>query len=96
MIERCLRKKREERFGDGGAKLIWGEACAVTEAAKANPRQIWLAPHTLPTFRELVTTCRAAHRAANGLGACSPNTASYCNARARVVTGVMRSIDGRR
>src|SRR5262245_65247650 len=25
-----------------------------------------------------------AHRAAGGLGACSPNTASYCNARARL------------
>src|ERR1700745_3723393 len=30
-----------------------------------------------------------AHRAANGLGACSPNTASYCNARGRLRTGVL-------
>lgn len=30
-----------------------------------------------------------AHRAANGLGACSPNTASYCNARGRLITGVL-------
>jgi Transposase DDE domain len=30
-----------------------------------------------------------AHRAANGLGTCSPNTASYCNARGRVRTGVL-------
>jgi hypothetical protein len=33
-----------------------------------------------------------AHRAANGLPTCSPNTASYCNARSRLVTGVLRSL----
>ena len=33
-----------------------------------------------------------AHRAANGLGACSPNTASYCNARGRLPTGVLRTL----
>src|SRR3954467_8620521 len=30
-----------------------------------------------------------AHRAANGLGACSPNTASYCNARGRLPTAIL-------
>jgi hypothetical protein len=30
-----------------------------------------------------------AHRAAGGLGACSPNTASYCNARGRVPVGIL-------
>src|SRR6201997_1492857 len=40
-------------------------------------------------------SCRAAvtriiaHRAANGLETCSPNTASYCNARGRLSTGVL-------
>src|SRR3954463_16149351 len=33
-----------------------------------------------------------AHRAANGLGVCSANTTSYCNARGRVVTGVLRTL----
>src|SRR5262245_59862565 len=33
-----------------------------------------------------------AHRAASGLGACSPNTASYCNARSRLPTGVLRDL----
>jgi len=33
-----------------------------------------------------------AHRAASGLGTCSPNTASYCNARGRVVTDVLRTL----
>src|SRR6476469_3910419 len=29
-----------------------------------------------------------AHRAAGGMAACSPNTASYCNARGRLLTAV--------
>src|SRR5881275_1842941 len=33
-----------------------------------------------------------AHRAAIGLGACSPNTASYCNARGRIPTGVLSTL----
>src|SRR3954469_8089276 len=33
-----------------------------------------------------------AHRAANGLGTCSPNTASCCNPRGRVHTGVLRPL----
>ena len=33
-----------------------------------------------------------AHRAASGLEPCSPNTASYCNARSRLPTGVLRTL----
>jgi hypothetical protein len=33
-----------------------------------------------------------AHRAASGAPACSPNTASYCNARGRLHTGVLRTL----
>src|SRR5262245_55766569 len=33
-----------------------------------------------------------AHRAASGLGARSPNTASYCNARGRIPTAVLRTL----
>jgi hypothetical protein len=33
-----------------------------------------------------------AHRAANGLTVCSPNAASYCNARARLRTDVLRTL----
>src|SRR4051795_9344325 len=33
-----------------------------------------------------------AHRAANGLETCSPNTASYCNARGRLPTGVLSAL----
>src|SRR4029079_6169397 len=34
--------RRYHRFGAGGAKLIWGEACAVTDEARATTRQITL------------------------------------------------------
>jgi hypothetical protein len=33
-----------------------------------------------------------AHRAASGLAPCSPHTTSYCNARARLPTGVLRTL----
>lgn len=33
-----------------------------------------------------------AHRAANGKTVCSPNTASYCNARSRILTNVLRTL----
>jgi hypothetical protein len=33
-----------------------------------------------------------AHRAASGLGPCSPNTASYCEARSRLPTAVLRTL----
>lgn len=58
--------RRYVRFGAGGAKVIWGEACAVTDDGRMNPRQIWLADHTRDSFATMVSDCRAAHRAANG------------------------------
>ena len=61
-----LTLRRYRRFGDGGAKLIWGEACAVVESGRANPRQIWLYESNLATYAKMVDDTRAAHRAANG------------------------------
>ena len=58
--------RRYRRFGAGGAKLIWGEACAVTEEARANTRQLWLNAANLSDFARMVEECRAAHIAANG------------------------------
>src|SRR6478672_1970285 len=58
--------RRYVRFGAGGAKVIWGEACAVTEEGRANPRQIWLNEHTKADFARMVADCRKAHRDANG------------------------------
>ena len=58
--------RRYMRFGAGGAKVIWGEACAVLEEGRANPRQIVLNDATQSDFARLVADTRAAHRAANG------------------------------
>ena len=58
--------RRYVRFGAGGAKLIWGEACAVTNEGRANPRQIALHDHTKADFTRMVADCRKAHRDANG------------------------------
>jgi NADPH2 dehydrogenase len=55
--------RRWERFGAGGAKLIWGEATAVVPEARANPRQLLLTEATAPDFELLQETARAAHRA---------------------------------
>ncbi len=58
--------RRYRRFGDSGAKLIWGEACAVIEEARASPRQIVLNESTRDDFARMVADTRIAHRAANG------------------------------
>jgi NADPH2 dehydrogenase len=58
--------RRYGRFGAGGAKIIWGEACAVLEEGRANPRQIVLDESTKADFARLVAECRRAHRDANG------------------------------
>lgn len=58
--------RRYARFGAGGAKIIWGEACAVNAHARANPRQIVLNELTKSAFARIVEDCRKAHREANG------------------------------
>ncbi len=58
--------RRYRRFGDGGAKLIWGEATAVTLDGRANPRQLHLNDKTAPDFQRMLDICRQAHRQAFG------------------------------
>jgi NADPH2 dehydrogenase len=54
--------RRWRRFGEGGAKLIWGEATAVSREGRANPRQLLLDEATAPEFRRLLTETREAHK----------------------------------
>ncbi|HEX8711350.1 MAG TPA: hypothetical protein VF730_05715 [Terracidiphilus sp.] len=54
--------RRYRRFGSGGAKLIWFEACAVVAEGRANPRQLWIHPGSAKRLKELLETCREAHR----------------------------------
>ena len=57
-----LTVRRWERFGAGGAKLIWGEATAVVAEARANPRQLLLTPETAPSIARVLAVTRKAHR----------------------------------
>src|SRR5437763_6844933 len=61
-----LTVRRYRRFGNGGAKLIWGEAAAVLEEGRANPRQLLLTEDTAPDVERLLRGCRQAHREALG------------------------------
>lgn len=53
--------RRYRRFGAGGAKLIWFEACAVVPEGRANSRQLWIHPGSAAALAELLETCRRAH-----------------------------------
>jgi NADPH2 dehydrogenase len=58
--------RRYDRFGAGGAKLIWGEATAISDEGRANPRQLWLHEGSASAIEEMVSRCRQAHHAAFG------------------------------
>lgn len=58
--------RRYQRFGAGGAKLIWAEAAAVAEEGRANPRQLLIDARTAPDLAEMLRVCRQAHREACG------------------------------
>jgi NADPH2 dehydrogenase len=54
--------RRWERFGAGGAKLIWGEATAVVPEGRANPRQLLIDERTAPALGEMLKRTRRAHK----------------------------------
>lgn len=56
-----LTVRRWRRFGEGGAKLIWGEATAVVPEGLANPRQLLINEENLKSIAELVRVARSAH-----------------------------------
>lgn len=58
--------RRYQRFGDGGAKLIWAEATAVIPEARANSRQLLINDQTVPALDTMLRECRQAHRQAWG------------------------------
>ena len=53
--------RRFRRFGAGGAKLIWGEACAVVPEGRANPRQLLINQSNAGALERLLQATRAAH-----------------------------------
>ena len=58
--------RRYERFGQGGAKLIWFEATAVVPEGRANPRQLLLNQTTANSMQSLLDRTLAAHREVHG------------------------------
>lgn len=58
--------RRYERFGRGGAKLLWFEATAVVPEGRANSRQLLLSEFTASSLRALLDRTRAAHREVHG------------------------------
>jgi NADPH2 dehydrogenase len=53
--------RRYRRFGAGGAKLIWFEACAVVPEGRANPRQLWIHPGSAAAIGSILEGCCRAH-----------------------------------
>ena len=60
--------RRYERFGAGGAGLIWVEAIAVVPEGRANPRQLWINEQSLPAIKAMVQRTRRAAAASMGAG----------------------------
>ena len=57
-----LVRRRWKRFGESGAKLIWGgEAYAVRPEARANPQQLCTNPETARDLADLRDTLVSAH-----------------------------------
>lgn len=61
-----LTLRRYRRFGDGGAKLIWGEAAAVVPEGRANTRQLVCDGTRADGLARLLDQCRQSHREAWG------------------------------
>ena len=58
--------RRYHRFANGGAGVIWWEACAVVPEGKANERQMMLTRANLPEFKKLVAEVNAEALKLNG------------------------------
>lgn len=49
-----LTRRRYMRFARSGAGVIWFEAVAVCEQARANPRQLWLTEENADSYKNLI------------------------------------------
>jgi 2,4-dienoyl-CoA reductase-like NADH-dependent reductase (Old Yellow Enzyme family) len=58
--------RRYERFGAGGAGLLWVEACAVSDEGRGNARHLFLNPDNLPSFKRLFDSMMTSVKAASG------------------------------
>lgn len=61
-----LTYRRYQRFGAGGAKLIWGEATAIADEGRMNPRQLWIHDGSAAALEKMLAECRKFHIEACG------------------------------
>ncbi|HEY3441400.1 MAG TPA: FAD-dependent oxidoreductase [Paludibaculum sp.] len=61
-----LTYRRYRRFAAGGSGLLWVEACAVVEEARANPRQLWIHAGNADNYARMVGQAHAAARETMG------------------------------
>lgn len=61
-----LTLRRYRRFSEGGAGVIWAEACAVVIEGRANPRQLYIHKENKEKFKRLADMCRKSACEANG------------------------------
>ncbi|MCC5953803.1 MAG: NADH:flavin oxidoreductase [Acidimicrobiia bacterium] len=62
-----LLRRRWRRFGESGAKLVWGgEAVAVRHDGRANPNQLCIGPHSVDDLAGLRAELVAAHERTTG------------------------------
>src|SRR5258708_21774315 len=54
------------RSACGGAKVLWGDACAVVPEGRANTRQLLFSKENLPELKKLITFAREEHRKSCG------------------------------
>lgn len=61
-----LTRRRYERLAKGGAGIVWFEATAVLEEARANPRQLCLTENNLDAFKRQTQAIRETALKENG------------------------------
>lgn len=61
-----LTVRRYERLANGGAGVIWFEATAVMEEARANPRQLFINNKNLDSFKKIVEFIKETSMSKNG------------------------------
>jgi len=88
--------RRWQRFGQSGAKLIWGgEAVAVRHEGRANPNQLLMADHTLKGLAHLRTVLINAHLQATSsqegllIGLQLTHSGRYCRPNARLESRIL-------
>ena len=59
--------RRYHRFAEGGAGLIWVEACAVVDAGRANPKHMYIHKNNVDTYARLVSEMRETAFKAHGI-----------------------------